>query len=268
MGTGMCQHEVLASGFSDNAWIGLIPGYVLSDGLPHVLEHTCGPCEVDTAEVGVLQNDSRRGRAIRVDEVDHTGRQTGFFEYLHDDSSRVDLRLCRFPDHGVAHECRGCGKITGDGGEVERCNSKHEALEWTVFHAVPHTGLTIRLIGIDLSKVLNVEPEKVDQLAGAVNFCLEGVLALCQHRCRIHLCPVGACQQIGRLQENGCSFLPRHVFPVGLSRKGGINSHGNMCRITMMVVSQQVVQLMGWPDGMQVTGGNPFPADHHRQFHS
>src|SRR5262249_25768478 len=61
------------------------------------------------------------------------------------------------------------------------------------------------------------------QLTGRVDFSLEGVLALTQHRGRIQRVPVGTRKEVGRFEENARALLPRQSLPSGFSLESGFS---------------------------------------------
>ena len=73
-----------------------------------------------------------------------------------------------------------------------------QAFQWAVLQAVPHAGQALGLLLVDFLHEVYVEPEKVNQLAGGVDFGLKRILALAQHGGRVDAGAIGPGQQVGQ----------------------------------------------------------------------
>ncbi len=85
---------------------------------------------------------------------------------------------------------------------------------------VPYAGRGVGLLPVDSLGEMHVEPEEVDQLAGAVDLRLEGGLALAEHGGGVEPLAVGGGQQLGGLQEHRCPILEPPVRPLALGLDG------------------------------------------------
>ena len=111
-------------------------------------------------------------------KVDNAVRQTSFFHQLHEVVVGQSCGLSRFPDNGVAHDCRSSGQVAADGGKVEWRDCHYKAIERTVLTAVPYAVGVFRLLAVDLLSKGNVVAQEVSKLASRVNLSLESGLAL------------------------------------------------------------------------------------------
>ena len=259
----MGQDEVLAAGFAHDARVGFIAGDVLADALPDALEHAGGAGEVDAGKIRVLEDDAAGGGAVHVHEVDDAGRHPGFREQLHQHLGRIYLRIGWLPDHYVAHHGHGRGQIAGNGGEVERREGKHEAFERAVLQPVPHAGRRLRLLPVNLLHIPHVEAEKVNQLAGGVDFSLERILALAQHGGRVEAGAVGAGQQVGGFEENGGPLFPGQFAPGGAGGQGGGYGLFHVLGRAGVKIAQHVLMVVRRADALGFAGAHLAPTNVH-----
>ena len=156
--------EVLAAGFADKARIAAIAADVLSDALPHAVEHRRAAGEVDAGELGRVEQLLRDLHGVAWQEVDDAGGHAGRLEEAHRVIAAQHRRRCRLPDHRIPHD-RGRGRqIAANRGEVERRDCVDEALQRPVLHLVPHAGAAHRLLVIQLLREVRVESPEVDHL--------------------------------------------------------------------------------------------------------
>src|SRR5262249_50272377 len=114
------------------------------------------------------------------------------------------------------------GEVASDGREIERRDRVDESLEGAVIHPVPRTRCRIRLLLVNPLGVVDVEPEEVDELAGAVDLRLEGRLALSQHGGRVEALAMAGGQKVGGPEEYRGAVLESPVAPVTLCvHRGG-----------------------------------------------
>src|SRR5690606_4181180 len=107
--------------------------------------------------------------------------------------------------------------------EVEGCNRQYKSFQRTIFHAVVHTRTADGLLPVDLRKKMHIETEKIYNLTGAVNFCLEGVLALPQHGSAVHIGAVFRSNQIGSFKKNIRAVFPAQRGPLFTRAERSIN---------------------------------------------
>ncbi len=94
--------------------------------------------------------------------------------------------------------------------------------ERAVFEAVPD-GAAGRdgLLAVEAVREGDVEAQEVDELAGAVDLGLEGVLRLPEHRRRVDRRAPRPGEQVGGAQEDGGALVERHPRPVVRGGAGG-----------------------------------------------
>src|SRR6478609_1923002 len=97
----MYKDEVLAARFTYDARIGLVFRDVLTDALPHALEHPGRSGKVYAGEIGMRIADLANHWTGRVDQVDYTSREACFYQNVHKYSRAVDLCISRLPDHYI-----------------------------------------------------------------------------------------------------------------------------------------------------------------------
>ena len=216
------EDEVLTAGLTHQAGVGPVAADVGSDLPPQVLEGRGRAGEVDAGEVGVLQRDGRR-RAEAGDQVDDSGWHAGRLEQAHRVVGGELLGRRRLPDDGVAHERRGQWQVARDGGEVERRDGEHEALERAVVHPVPHAVTGHRLLREDPPPETDVEAQEVDQLAGTVDLSLEDGLALAEHRRAVEGVAPRPGEQVGGLEHHGGPVVVRRLAPRGCCPQCGVD---------------------------------------------
>ena len=266
VGTGVGHNEVLAARFPHYAGVAAVHLQVLTDGLPKVAEHACGPSEVQSREFAVFEDHISGHRTIACHHVDDAIWQASLLENLHDDLGAVDLSVGGLPHHHVAHQsCHG-GEVSGNGGEVEGGDGEDKSFKRTVFQSVPNAVGGFRLLRVDLLGEVSVEAQEVGKLTSSVDFSLEAILALRQHRCGIDLGPVRTCNEVGCFQEHRSAVLPPQVCPrlAGLQR--GINGLGHMGLGAVAEVPQHFAVFVGWRHGPFVVGRDACSAQVHRDL--
>src|ERR1700683_118393 len=159
-------------------------------------------------EVAVAEADLPQHGSVDIDQVDHAIRQPGFFQDAHKELGREYLRIGRLPDDGIAAKRRRGRQVAADGGEIEGCDGQDKTFQWPPFGTVMNTRAADGLDLVDLAQEMNVPPEEVDELAGAVDLCLEGILALPEHRRAVDIRPVFGREEVGGLQKDTGPVLP------------------------------------------------------------
>ena len=243
-----------------------VPGHVLADRPPDVLERSGRSGEVDPGKVGMGQSNVTGGLSRRIDQIDDSRRQPGLVEDFHVELGGVVGLIGRLPDDGVPQQCGGAGKVSGDRREVERRDREDESFQRTILHPVPETGGGDRLVGVDLGHELRVVSQKVDELADGVDLRLEGVLRLAQHRHGVDARAIGAADQFGRFQEDGRAIFPRHVPPFLPCSQSRIDCPADVAFVPLVIAAENVLPLVRRAQLHQVPGLDPFAADPHRQF--
>ncbi len=208
------EDEVLAAGLADEPRVAAVAIEVVADALPHHPEHIGRAGEVDTCELGMIEDDV--GAVVREtrDEVEDARRQARLFEQLEDLPRREQLRLGGLPHDGVAHERARHRQVSRDRGEVERRQAEHEAFERPELAHVPHARRARRLHAIELLRVRHVEPPEVDQLAGGIDLGLVARLRLAVHGRGVDRHAPRPREQIGGAEQHRGARLPRHRGPL------------------------------------------------------
>ena len=98
-----------------------------------------------------------------------------------------------------------------------------------------------RLHAVNLRSIMHVIAEEVDGLASRVDFCLIDILALAQHRSRIHDGAILRCQQLGHLHHDGSTGGPRCAAPLLPCLHGGLNSHLHLFLSYFMIGGQYML---------------------------
>ena len=171
------------------------------------------------------------------------------------------------PDHGVAHQRGRGGQVPADGGEVERRDGVDEAFEGPVVHPVPRPRHRLGLLLVDPLGERDVEPQEVDQLAGAVDLGLEGGLALAQHGGRVDQLAALPGEQVRGAEEDRGPVLEAPVGPValGLDRRphGRLDGGG----IGVVDLGENPLVAVGRDHVVGVAAADFLPADHHGDIH-
>ncbi len=84
MSTFVGDNKILTARFADDSWIGFVFHYVFANRLPDVLENLSTSGKVNAAKIAIFKNYFSGIRTTHVDQVDHTVREPGFLQYLHD----------------------------------------------------------------------------------------------------------------------------------------------------------------------------------------
>ena len=156
------------------------------------------------------------------------------------------------------------GQVAADGREVERRDGVDEPLERPVIHPVPRARRRVGLLAVDPLGVVHVEPEEVDQLAGAVDLRLERGLALAQHGGGVEPLPGRRGQQVRGLEEDRGAVLEPPVAPValGLHRRPHRRVDGRA--VGLVQGGQHPRMAVGRDDVMGDPAPDLAPADHGR----
>ena len=117
---------------------------------------------------------------------------------------------------------------------------------------------------LDFLKIKRVKTQEINQLTCCIDFCLVSRFCLCQHGCSIDFRPVGACNQVCSLQENGSSVLPGHHRPPFTCRQSCINSCTNVRGVSVVEVADHMAVVMRRRHGTLVVRPNLIGSDVHR----
>jgi len=218
----MGQDKVLASCLSYYSRVGAVGRNVVSDGLPEVAEHACASSEMEACEIGVIEDDIPRYRSVHGYQIDHALGQSCGMQQFHDHMGGVNLFVGRFPDDDISHQCRRNGEVSGDGGEVERCDGKDKAFQRPVFESVPDAGCAFGLLRIDLLGEVGIEPQEVNEFACGVNLRLVQVFTLGKHGGSVDARPPRAGEHFCRFEEDARPLFPVQGSPAAARFQGGI----------------------------------------------
>ena len=131
---------------------------------------------------------------------------------------------------------------------------------------VPDSRGGFRLLFVDLLGKGDIEAQKVDELAGGIDFRLEGTLAPGEHRPGIEFGPVFAGNQLGGLEEDGAALLPAKGLPLSLCRQRRIDGHPHLGGPGFMVGGEQVAVVVGHHHFAGCTGGDTLAVDDQRDL--
>ena len=264
VGSRMREHEVFAAGFPDQTRVAPVTVDVGSDGAPHLMEDRRRPREVDPGELFAREHRIAHGSRGARKEVDDARRESRFLEKLHQEPCRVHRRRRGLPHDRVAHQRGSRRKIARDRREVERRHGEDEPLERPVFEGVPHARRRNRLLRIDLAHEVHVEAEKIDQLAGRVDFGLMAGLALSEHRRGVQPHAPRPGEKVRGLEEDGRAGLPRHPRPCRVRvARGGDGTRHLAC--TRLVPRRKDVPVIVRGDGRRGGAGADAAAGDHRR---
>lgn len=177
----MDKVEVLAACLANNTGVAAVDIDVCGDVLPELAEDVGAASEVESGEqlvVNALRNDFRRRTG---GELDDARRYTSLGEDLMANVVGVSGRRRRLPDNDIAEHSGGGGKVTTDGGEVERGNGEDKAFKRAIFraageesgegtqytqiNALPSSGRVARgLYGIQLAHILDTKAQEIGKL--------------------------------------------------------------------------------------------------------
>ncbi len=212
-----------------------------------MVEHLGASREMDAGEVGGIGDQVSHLGSRAGDKVDDTSGQSCFHQYLHDEVAAVNRGSGRFPDHRVAHQRRGCGKVAGDGGEIEGRDGEDKAFQSAVFREVPFSlGGDEGLLFVNLLRVIGVETPEVNQFAGGVDFGLEGVFALPQHGGGVQQIAVFGGKQFGGSQEDGRAMVERHLLPILACLHGRLDGEVDLLFAAFVVFADGVLVVVGF----------------------
>ena len=260
------KDEVLAARLADNLGIGAVVGYVVADGFPEVVEGAGGAGEVDAGEVLVGEGHLADERAAAGQEVDDAVGQAGLLVYLHQDVVREQRGGAGFPQAHVAHQRRREAEVAGDGGEVERRDSEHEALHGAIVDIVQLTLGAAGLVAVYLAGVVGVVSQEVNQFAGGVDFGLHGGLALAEHGGGIDQVAVFAGNEGGYFQHHAGAVHPRRVGPLLVRLHGGGDGGLHLLLAHLVVACQDVLVLRRHDNLAHIIGFHLLAADDDGNF--
>ncbi|KAL2288242.1 hypothetical protein FJTKL_04315 [Diaporthe vaccinii] len=223
---GVDDVEVLAASLAHNARVAHVAslGNALANLAVQLAEHGSAARVVESGELLVAQHDLGDLLRLTWDELDHVLGQACLDEDLVEEPVGSDGVVGRLPHNHVSKQGRETRQVAGDGSEVERGDSVHEALERSVFQPVPHAcGVVLGLLSIQLLGVLDVESQEVAQLCGGVDLGLPCVLALAEHGGRHDLVSVLGGDQICGLQKDGGPVGEGQRCPRLLGSQGRVN---------------------------------------------
>src|SRR5210317_524663 len=203
--------------------------------------------------------DHRTGTRHKVDDaIGHPG----LFENLHKEVRRIDAGRSRLKQNRVTHNGRRCCQVACDSGEIEWSYGKDKAFERTLLHEVPETFRGIHgLVGINLLRVVHIEAQKVDQLAGCINLCLVGALAGGKHADGIHDVTILTGKQLGSFEKDRGALFPTQVGPIFLGGHGSINRHVDLFFTGQVVITENMLMVMRHDNLAHFTGTNFFTTD-------
>ncbi len=137
-----------------------------------------------------------------------------------------------------------------------------------MLQAVPHAGIGLGLLHIQLSHVLYIELEKVNQLASGINFSLKGIFGLAEHGGCIYFGAVGTSEQFSRSQKDRGAVFPTGVFPSFFRCQGRLNRRLYMTAVSLVEMPQNMLVLMRWTNGYFVVRMNGLANDYNRNINS
>ncbi len=175
-------------------------------------------------------------------------------------------RVGRLPYHRVAHQGRRGRQVAADGGEVERRDGVDEPLQGAVVQPVPGPRRGVGLLRVDPLGVGHVEPQEVDQLAGAVDLRLVRRFALPEHGGRVEPLPPLSGQHVGRLEEHRRSVLEPPMAPLALRLDRGGHGGVDCRRIGLVQPGQHARMAVGRDDVLSDAAPDLATTDHGRDL--
>lgn len=130
VGRGVNQVEVLATSLTNDARVALVGAIGNSRGnlTIQAAEDLSATGEVEGSEFSVAKNDLGDFLGVAGHELNDVRGQASLEQNLVEKPVRGHGGGRRLPDDNVAHQCRSAGKVTGNGGEVERSDGVDETL--------------------------------------------------------------------------------------------------------------------------------------------
>ena len=244
IGGGVDEDEVLTSGLSHKAGVGVVVVQVFCDGSPDGVEGLCGTGEVDASQVGTLEENAAQGGTGAGDKVDNPVGETGFLEKFHQVVPGEQGCRGRLPDDGVSHEGRRGCEVAGNGGEVEGGDGEDEPFQGPVLDPVPGSVGGEGLLGVDLLEEGGVVTEEVGDFAGRIDLRLEGVLALVEHGGGVENVSVLMGDQIRGFEAESGSLFPGKAFPKDFGLHGRLYGHLHLFLTCLMAMGQLVSMLV------------------------
>src|SRR6185369_6558090 len=141
---------------------------------PHIVEYGSGAGKMYACKLRVSKTYLAQRRTVHIYKIDHTIGQSGFLQYAHDHLRSIDLCISGLPYHYITAHGGGSRKVTTDSSKIKRSDRQHETFERAIFHPVMDSGGTDRLLPVNFTEEMNIEPKKVDQFTSTVDFCLVG----------------------------------------------------------------------------------------------
>ena len=262
LGGGMSHDEVFAPGLAHDGGVGAVGIEVVSDVCPEVIEGGLGAGKVEPGEVlGRQRRVAHCCAVVGGQHVDYAGRQSRFLQNLVGKVRGVDGARGGFPEDGIAHEGRRGGQISLDGGKVEGRNCEHEAFQRAVLHLVTDARGVVGLVAVELFCEVDVETQKVDQLARGINLGLVNVFALAQHGCGVEGVAVRAGNQFGGAKKNGGPVREVHRGPFGLGGLGGLDGGRHLIGTGLVDAPQQVLMVVRGDNVGGLVGEHAFAPD-------
>src|SRR5439155_20370812 len=123
-----------------------------------------------------------------------------------------------------------------------------------------------RLLAIDLLGPRDVEAPEVDQLARRVDLRLVRRLRLAEHRRGIQDHPVWSGQEIGRLQKDRRTVLPRQARPFAVGGAGRVDRALNLGSAGLVPDGEDVTVVVRHDRVRGPAGRDPAPADARRDL--
>ena len=215
----------------------------------------------------MLKDEVAHECTVGINQVNYSVGKACLAEDFHDYPCRIHLRIGRLPQGYVAHQSGRRRKVSGNCREVEWRNGQDESLKSTVFHAVPHSGRALGLLGVDFGHELHVKAQKIREFAGCIDFSLVHRFGLSQHGCRIDFVAVGPAHQVGRAQEDSGAFKPGHGRPRGVGGQRSVNGLLDVLLAPPVVAANYALVVMGRTAFPKASAANLPAPDKHRNIH-
>ena len=238
--------RILAAHLENRALDPELAGPMLRRAHVDIESHVARAGEGDETRLGVLDQSVSERRAGAGTEVDHSGRQAGFFQSLEKlgrDGRRIAGRL---EDHGVAaHHRRRSHAAHDRQREIPRRDHRAHA-QRDITQGVAFAGKLHGWFGFgQVQGQASVELQEVDRLAG-VGFGFVPVLADLQDHPGIEL-RLALADDVGCAEQQSGAFLHRHVLPRFERRERSLHGRLHVLDTGFLMHADD----FGWPRGVE-----------------